>query len=197
MVRRLAAVLRALEDVVDDQHAAGLHPAGEAGVVVLRVHLGVAAVDEQQRRAACASGAATVGRATDDGDDLVLETGARDRAAERPAACPSGRISGSTSVGSWCSQPAWFSSEPRWWSRVNTVPPTLAGRGAEVDRGLAAVGADLQGRAVGEVRRRRPVQERALVLGHEALGGAGVRRAGRRASRRSAVSLTAASLSMA
>ena len=30
----------------------------------------------------------------------------------------------STSVGSWCSQPAWFSSDPRWWSTVKTVPPT-------------------------------------------------------------------------
>ena len=47
--RRLAAVLRALEDVVDHQHPAGLHPAGEAGVVVLGVLLGVPAVDEQQR----------------------------------------------------------------------------------------------------------------------------------------------------
>ena len=35
--------------------------------------------------------------------------------------------SSSTRVASWCSQPAWFSSEPRWWSTVNTTacgPPT-------------------------------------------------------------------------
>jgi hypothetical protein len=33
-------------------------------------------------------------------------------------------VSSSTRDGSWCSQPAWFSSDPRWWSTVNTVPPT-------------------------------------------------------------------------
>ena len=32
--------------------------------------------------------------------------------------------SSSTRLASWCSQPAWFSSEPRWWSTVKTVPPT-------------------------------------------------------------------------
>ncbi len=36
-------------------------------------------------------------------------------------------VSGSTSSGSWCSHPAWFSSEPRWWSTLNSsVPPALA-----------------------------------------------------------------------
>jgi hypothetical protein len=28
-------------------------------------------------------------------------------------------VSGSMSDGSWCSQPAWFSSLPWWWSTVN------------------------------------------------------------------------------
>jgi hypothetical protein len=33
-------------------------------------------------------------------------------------------VSGLASVGSWNSHPRWFSSDPRWWSTVNTVPPT-------------------------------------------------------------------------
>ena len=32
-------------------------------------------------------------------------------------------VSGSTSELSWCSQPAWFSSEPWWWSRLNRTAP--------------------------------------------------------------------------
>ena len=82
--------------------------------------------------------------------------------------------SGSTSVGSWCSQPAWFSSEPRWWSTVNDGAADLAGRGAEVDRRLAAVGADLEHRPVRQPLAGHPVQQQALVLGHEALGRPGV-----------------------
>ena len=30
---------------------------------------------------------------------------------------------GSTSSGSWCAQPGWISSEPRWWSTVKTTDP--------------------------------------------------------------------------
>ena len=101
------------------------------------------AVDEEQRqRRAPLRGD---GRApADDRDDLVLEAGAGDGAPERPAGCPSARARGRPGVGSWCSQPAWFSSEPRWWSTVNDGAADLAGRGAQVDRGLAAVGADLE-----------------------------------------------------
>ena len=32
-------------------------------------------------------------------------------------------VRGSTRVASWCSHPAWFSSEPRWWSIANSVVP--------------------------------------------------------------------------
>src|ERR1700712_1597967 len=46
--------------------------------------------------------------------------------------------------------------------------------GAQPDRGLATVGAYLQGRPVAEVGQRRAVQEIALVLGHEPLGSTGV-----------------------
>ncbi len=36
-------------------------------------------------------------------------------------------VAGSTTSGSWCSHPAWFSSDPRWWSTLNTtVPPARA-----------------------------------------------------------------------
>ena len=50
----------------------------------------------------------------------------------------------------------------------------LAGGGAEVDRGLAAVGADLERRAVRQPLAGVAVQQQALVLGHEALRVAGV-----------------------
>ena len=56
-------------------------------------------------------------------------------------------VRGSTRRSSWCSHPAWFSSDPRWWSTVNSTVPSLAGRGAEVDRGLPAVRPDLEQRA--------------------------------------------------
>ena len=47
-------------------------------------------------------------------------------------------------------------------------------RGAEVDRRLAAVGPDLQGRPAARCATRGRVEEGTLVLGHEALGGEGV-----------------------
>ena len=72
---------------------------------------------------------------------------ARGACGGRSAACPSGRAPGRPGSASWYSQPAWFSSEPRWWSTVNDGAADLAGGGAEVDRGLAAVGADLEQRA--------------------------------------------------
>ena len=94
-----------------------------AGVVVLRVLLGVAAVDEQQRQ-----GSAPVRRdgrgPPDDGDDLVLEPGPGDGARGTTGSVSIRPSSGRPGSASWCSQPAWFSSEPRWWSTVNTVPPT-------------------------------------------------------------------------
>ena len=31
----------------------------------------------------------------------------------------------STSEGSWCSHPDWFSSEPRWWSMVKSTDPLV------------------------------------------------------------------------
>jgi len=30
-------------------------------------------------------------------------------------------VRGSTTAGSWCSQPGWHSSEPRWWSTVKAT----------------------------------------------------------------------------
>ena len=144
--RRLAAVLGTLEHVVDDQHAAGLHPAGEAGVVVLGVLLGVAAVDEQQReRRTPVRGDG--GRAADDRDHLVLEPGAGDRPAEHRQ-----RVH----------QPELVVDE----ARVVVLPAGLVllraavvvegehgaarrpCRRPEPDRGLAAVAADLERRAV-------------------------------------------------
>ena len=82
VVRRPAAVGRVGEHVVDDQQPAGHQPSRPAGVVVLGVHLGVPAVDEQQRQ-----GSAPVARdrrrPADDGDHVVLEAGAGEGPAER------------------------------------------------------------------------------------------------------------------
>ena len=82
----------------------------------------VAAVDEHERRRRRPV-AGDVGRAPDDGDDVVLEPGVVDRRPGRTAACPSRRCAASTTVGSCHSQPGWFSSEPRWWSTANTTVP--------------------------------------------------------------------------
>ena len=60
-------------------------------------------------------------------------------------------------------------------------PAHLAGRGAEVDRGLAAVGADLERRAVREPLAGPAVQQQPLVLGHEPLRVEGVLEQVRRA----------------
>src|SRR3546814_18507768 len=49
----------------------------------------------------------------------------------------------------------------------------LAGCCADIDRGLAAIGADLEAGPGAELVARDAVQEEALVLGHEPLGGAG------------------------
>ena len=32
-------------------------------------------------------------------------------------------VGGVDQVGSWCSQPTWFSSEPRWWSTLKSTEP--------------------------------------------------------------------------
>jgi hypothetical protein len=53
-------------------------------------------------------------------------------------------------------------------------PADLAGGAAQPDRRLAAVGPDLKGRPVHQPLAGPAVQQLALVLGHEALGGAGV-----------------------
>ena len=79
----------------------------------------------------------------------------------------------STTVGSCHSQPAWFSSEPRWWSTANTtVPAGLAAAPSQiVERPqyepTSTNGAPGHGRRGGE---RGGVQGVALVGRHEPLG---------------------------
>ena len=113
----------------------------------------------------------------------------RDGAAEHRQRVHQPELRRRPATASWCSQPAWFSSEPRWWSTVNDGAADLAGGGAEVDRRLAAVGADLERRTVrGAARGATRCSSSALVLGHEALGRAGVGEqvGGHRGSARSA-----------
>ena len=71
-------------------------------------------------RAACAQCAATVGELADHRDDDVLEPGVLDRAAEERQRVHAPGARGRRARASWCSHPAWFSSEPRWWSTVNS-----------------------------------------------------------------------------
>ena len=93
------------------------------GVLVApRGLLGVAAVEEEQRERRRPERGQHL-RAGDDGDHDVLGAGVGDRAAEAAAGCRSGPTCGSTSDGSWYSQPGWCSSEPRWWSTVTTCRP--------------------------------------------------------------------------
>ena len=72
----------------------------------------------------------------------------------------------STRRASWCSQPAWFSSEPRWWSTVKQIVPPTRGR-AQVDRRLPAVRPDLEQGTDRSAFDAGLVQGRALVVGHE------------------------------
>ena len=126
--------------------------------------------------------AATVVRPADDRDDLVLEPGAGEGAAEdrqgvhqpelgvdqrRVVVLPAGLVLLRAAV----------------VVDGEDGAAHLAGRRAEVDRGLAAVGADLERRPVGQPLAGVAVQQQALVVGHEALRGQGVLAAGRRACR--------------
>ena len=83
-------------------------------------------------------------------------------------------VRASTTSRSWCSQPAWFSSEPRWWSTANS---TVLARSATspshtVERPQYEPTSSMGSPGTGVGRRQcgRP-QRVALVGGHEALGG--------------------------
>ena len=86
-------------------------------------------------------------------------------------------VRSSTTVGSCHSHPAWFSSEPRWWSTANTIVPAVPGRRAQPHRRAPAVRADLDERRAGHGGRRgegRGVQGVALLRRHEPLRRQGV-----------------------
>ena len=173
LVRRPPAVRGVGEHVVDGEHAAGHHPLRPAAEVGPRRLDAVPAVDEQQRQGRTPPRADGL-RPTDDGDDLLLEPGVADRAAEGRQRVHHAEVGVDQAV-------------------VVVLPPGLVllraavvvdgedraadlpGGRAEPDRRLAAVGADLQRRAVRQPLARPPVQQLALVLGHEALRRAGVR----------------------
>ena len=72
--------------------------------------------------------AATVGELADHRDHDVLEPGLLDRAAEERAACPCGRCGDRRGARRGAPSPAWFSSEPRWWSTVNSTRPAPRAR---------------------------------------------------------------------
>ena len=88
----------------------------------MRRLLAVAAVDEQQGEgvrqwAATVAERPTTATTTSSSPASSIVRRKNGRVSIRP-------VRPSTSDGSWCSQPAWFSSEPRWWSTVKTTPPT-------------------------------------------------------------------------
>jgi hypothetical protein len=70
-------------------------------------------------------------------------------------------VSGSTTSGSWCCQPAWFSEADCGG---------CARRRPEVHGGLAAVGADLEQRADPSAVDPGFVERETFRVGHEALG---------------------------
>ena len=122
LVRRSAPVGRVGEHVVDRERAADHHVRRPALVVEPGRLLAVAAVDEQEGDAGCAS--ARPPSATDRRRRSRRPRGRRrGSCGGRTAGCPSCRSPGRRRSGSWCSQPAWFSSLPRWWSTANTTVP--------------------------------------------------------------------------
>ena len=78
-------------------------------------------------------------------------------------------VTSSTIDASWYSQPGWCSSEPWWWSIGEDHAAGLLRRRAEQQRGLAAVGTDLDPDAAVQVAQRGVVQRAPLVGGHEPL----------------------------
>lgn len=164
----LAAVLRVREHVVDHQDAAGGDPRRPALVVGAGRLVGVPAVDEQQRQRAAPERGDVAG-AADDRGHLVLQPGAGDGAPElaqrvqladlrvhqgRVVVLPAGLVLlGATVV-----------------VDRDDPPSGAAGRRAEVDRGLAAVGADLHRQPGAQVLQRGLVERLPLVGGHEAGG---------------------------
>ena len=114
-----------LEHVVDREHATRRDVRRPVFVVGHRDVFGVTAVDEQERRAAYATRAppAPNGRRP----RPRRPRAARPRwCAGRTAACPCGRSPGRRPRDRGAPSPAWFSSDPRWWSTVNSTVPRVA-----------------------------------------------------------------------
>ena len=154
------------------QHAARHHPPRPGAEVGARRLDAVPAVDEQQRQRRTPPSAHGL-RAADDGDDLLLEPGGADRAAEGGQGVHHAELVVDEGV---------VVVLPAGLVLLGAAvvvdgehgPADLARGRAEPDRRLAAVGADLERRTVGQPLARPPVEQRALVLGHEALRRAGV-----------------------
>ena len=112
LVRRTSTVGRVGEHVVDRQRATHRHVWRPAFVVEPCRLLTVTAVDEQERQRRGPASATS-------GERPTTATTECSRSASWIAARKNGSVSispvrGSTTSRSWCSHPAWFSSEPRW-----------------------------------------------------------------------------------
>jgi hypothetical protein len=169
--RRLAAVSRILEHVMDREQPAGQHEPRPRLVVGRRHVEGVAAVDEQQaQRGAPVPGHG--GGVADDRDDDVLQPGVRQGAPqERQGVHPAGaRVD---HLGVVVLPPGLVLLRAAVVVHGEQHGAGRPGRGAEVDRRLAAVRADLQQWAQPPGGQPCRVQGQPLVVGHEALGGSG------------------------
>ena len=81
-------------------------------------------------------------------------------------------VAGSTTSVSWCSQPAWFSSEPRWWSTVNSTVPASRAAAPRYTADLPQYVPISSSGPTPPAFDAGVVQREAFVVGHEALRGA-------------------------
>ena len=143
-VRRLPAVGGVREHVVDGEQATGGDVRRPAGVVRLRRLLGVAAVEEHHAERTGPQRRHVAGAADDRDDDVLEPGGVHGRAEPRQRVDPPGRA-GPPATDRGTPSPA-GAPRSRGGGRRHHHGAGLAGRGGEVERGLAAVAADLQQR---------------------------------------------------
>ena len=168
--RRLAAVARVLEHVVEDEHAAR-RDVRRPGLVVGQHNVeGVTAVDEHQpERRGPVRGDRR--RVADDGDHGVLEPGVLDRAAEERQRVHAARL-GIDDLGVVVLPPGLVLLRAPVVVDAEKHRAAGARRRAQVHGRLPAVAADLEERPHGSPVAARGVEREPLVVGHEALGGA-------------------------
>ncbi len=168
--RRLAAVARVLEHVVEDEHAAR-RDVRRPGLVVGEHHVqSVTAVDEHEpeRRAPVRGDR---GRVADDGDHGVLESGVLDRAAEERQRVHAAGL-GIDDLGVVVLPPGLVLLRAAMVVDAEQHGAAGTRRRAQVHGRLAAVAADLEEGPDGRRVAAGGVEREPLVVGHEPLGGA-------------------------